>query len=221
MGEMGSILRGVWRGKTLTRASFNRRLSQEPELNGVTIDLGGGGKPSYLPILKINGRFINVDRIKEARPTIVGDIEKDYPIADRSIDNALLFNTLEHVYSHQHVINEMHRILRPGGRAIIYVPFLFPIHTHQTEQFKVNDYFRYSESTLVRIFERAGFKSIKIEPMGGAFLVLAEYLSMMLPISIFRIFVSSAALLLQKLERIRPVIAPAKFPLAYYVTATA
>lgn len=216
-----SILKSVWNGKTLTRSSFNYRLSLEPELNGITIDLGGGGKPSYLPVLKINGRFINVDRIKEALPTIVGNIEKDYPIADASVDNALLFNTLEHVFNHQHVISEMHRILKPGGRALVYVPFLFPIHTHQTEQFLVDDYFRYSESSLTRIFECAGFKSIRIEPMGGAFLVLAEYLSMMLPITAFRILISSSALILQKLERLRPLIGAKKFPLAYYVTATA
>lgn len=221
MSRTASILKSVWQGKTLTRSSFNYRLAQEPELRGITIDLGGGGKPSYLPILKIDGSFINVDRIKEASPTIVGNIEATYPIADASVDNALLFNTLEHVYNHQHVISEMRRILKPGGRALIYVPFLFPIHTHQTEQFLVDDYFRYSESTLRKIFANAGFRAVNIEPVGGAFLVIAEYLSIMLPISAFRVFVSSLAVGLQKLERFRPLIAAKKFPLAFYVTAEA
>lgn len=221
MGRTASILRSVWQGKTLTRSSFNYRLSQEPKLDGTTIDLGGGGKPSYLPILKLGGSFINIDRIKEANPTIVGDIEATYPIADTSVDNALLFNTLEHVYNHQHVISEMHRILKPGGRALVYVPFLFPIHTHQTKQFLVDDYFRYSESTLRNIFANAGFKTVTIEPVGGAFLVMAEYLGFMLPISAFRILVSTLALGFQKLERFRPLIGARKFPLAYYVTALA
>ena len=216
-----AVLLDVMRGKSLTRASFNARLAQEPELHGITIDLGGGGKPSYLPILKIRGSFINIDRIKEAKPTIVGDIEKTYPIASQSVDNALLFNTLEHVYSHQHVISEMHRILKPGGRALIYAPFLFPIHTHQTEQFHVNDYFRYSESTLRRVFETAGFKDIKIEPFGGAMLVMAEYLSFLLPISVFRITVGALAILCQKAELFRPLMGASKFPLAYFVTARA
>ena len=215
------VLSGVWQGKTLTRSSLNARLAQEPALNGLTVDLGGGGKPSYLSILKINGSFVNIDKIKEANPTIVGDIEQTFPIASASVDNALLFNTLEHVYSHQHVISEMRRILKPGGRGIVFVPFLFPIHTHETEQFLVDDYFRYSESSLRRIFESAGFSDIKIEPVGGAFLVIAEYLGFILPISVFKITISSLALLLQKAERFRPLMSAKKFPLAYFVVASA
>lgn len=221
-----NLLAQVWRGKTLTRAMMNARLAAEPPLTGITIDLGGGGTPSYLSILKLEGTFINIDRIKEAKPTIVGDIERGYPIASASIDTALLLNTLEHVYAHQHVVSEMRRILKPGGRAVVYVPFMFPVHTHQTTQFLVDDFFRYSENALRRIFSEAGFSKIQIEPQGGLCIALAEYFGFFLPrwfwLRPVILLQAGLAILLQKpLEQIRPSVAAKSYPLAYYVTASA
>ena len=95
------------------------------------------------------GTFINVDRIAEARPSVVGDLERPFPIASDVADNVILFNTLEHVFRYQHVVSEMcRRRCRPGGKALVYVPFIFPIHTHATNAFVVDDYFRYSRSSL-------------------------------------------------------------------------
>jgi SAM-dependent methyltransferase len=81
------------------------------------------------------GTFINVDRIAEARPSVVADLERPFPIASDVADNVILFNTLEHVFRYQHVVGEMCRVLRPGGKALVYVPFIFPIHTHATNAF--------------------------------------------------------------------------------------
>ncbi len=75
-----SLLRWLWQGKTLARAMMNTRLAAEPELTGVVADLAGG-EPTYKPLLTISGRFINMDRIEEARPTVVGDLESTYPLA--------------------------------------------------------------------------------------------------------------------------------------------
>lgn len=162
-----SLLKWIWQGKTLTRAMLNTRLAAEPELAGLVLDLGGGGEPTYKRLLTISGRFVNMDRIEEAKPTVVGDLESTYPFATDCADTAILFNTLEHVYDHKHVVNEMHRVLKPGGSALVYVPFLFPVHVHQTEKFLVDDYYRYTRSALDKMFATAGFTKIDVEPMGG------------------------------------------------------
>ena len=111
-----SMLKEFWAGKSMTRSLLNCRLKNESDLAGLTLDLGGGGTPSYLQILRVLGTFINFDRIAEARPSVVADLERPFPIASDVADNVILFNTLEHIFRYQHVVSEMYRVLRPGGK---------------------------------------------------------------------------------------------------------
>jgi SAM-dependent methyltransferase len=215
-----SLLKWIWQGKTLTRAMLNTRLAAEPELTGLVLDLGGGGEPTYKRVLTISGRFVNMDRIEEAMPTVVGDLESTYPFATGCADTAILFNTLEHVYDHQHVVNEMYRVLKPGGRALVYVPFIFPVHVHQTEKFLVDDYYRYTRSALNKMFATAGFTKVDIEPMGGLFLSVAEFLGILIPWRLVRFPPYVFCMLLEMLYgRIKPGISAQRYPLAYFVVA--
>lgn len=215
-----ALLKWIWQGKTLTRAILNTRLAMEPELTGLVLDLGGGGEPTYKRLLTITGDFVNMDRIAEAMPTVVGDLESTYPFATGCADTVILFNTLEHVYDHQHVVNEMHRVLKSGGRALVYVPFIFPVHMHQTEKFLVDDYFRYTASALNKIFAKAGFTKIEIEPMGGLFLAVAEFLGILISWRLLRFPVFLSCMLLESLYgRLKPGVSPKRYPLAYFVVA--
>lgn len=199
---------------------LNCRLETEPPLTGIVLDLGGGGEPSYKSVLAIHGHFVNMDCIKEARPTVVGNLEFTYPFATECVDATILFNTLEHVYGYQHVVDEMYRVLKPGGKALVYVPFIFPVHTHQTDTYLVDDYFRYSRSSLTRMFVHAGFSKIEIEPMGGVFLVVAEFLGFVLPHVLFRLPVYAGFMFLEILYTlIRSGISAQRYPLAYFVVA--
>ncbi|MPZ57889.1 MAG: methyltransferase domain-containing protein [Rhizobiales bacterium] len=214
------LLGEVWRGKSMTRSLMNSRLKIEPWLSGTTIDFGGGGTPSYLEILKVTGMFVNMDRIEEARPTVVGDLESYYPVASNAADNVILFNTLEHVYRYQHVVDEMCRVLRPNGKALVYVPFIFPIHTHQTEAFLVDDFFRYSARSLDRIFRDAGFSRISIEPLGGLFIVICEFIGFALRYQILQFLAQALCIGVQRLvERLRPNTSAQRYPLGYFIVA--
>lgn len=214
------VLFWLLRGKTITRSLLNVRLSHQVELNGLTLDLGGGGEPTYKKTLKINGQFVNMDAIAEANPTVIGNIEKRLPFQDNYADNVILFNTLEHVFDHKHVISEMHRVLKYRGISLIYVPFLFPIHTHQTKNFFVDDYFRYSKSGLKRLFEDAGFSDVRIESLGGIFLVVGEFLSMVVPFRIFKLPIYFVFFGLEKVYLLfKPNISSDRFPLGYFITA--
>ena len=202
----------------MTRSLLNSRLKRESDLAGLTLDLGGGGTPSYLQILTVLGTFINVDRIAEARPSVVADLERPFPIASDVADNVILFNTLEHVFRYQHVVSEMCRVLRPGGKALVYVPFIFPIHTHATNAFTVEDYFRYSRSSLNRIFHEAGFSSAQVEPLGGLCLVIGEFVGFGLRYRIPRFFVFAFCLVAQSLIAwLRPNTSAERYPLGYFV----
>lgn len=49
------------------------------------------------------------------------------PFADRSFDAVLCNHVLEHVDNDLQAMTEIHRVLRPGGFAILQVPFFAPV----------------------------------------------------------------------------------------------
>ena len=47
----------------------------------------------------------------------------DIPLADQSVDAVVALNVLEHVADDVAALAEVHRVLRPGGRAVMVVPY--------------------------------------------------------------------------------------------------
>jgi predicted N-acetyltransferase YhbS len=82
-GAMVEILRlltglqGVWRGKGLARTLMNLELEQV-KLQGVILDIGGRGKPSYLRFLefKPSSRLFVLDIVHDESVDVVGSIEQ-------------------------------------------------------------------------------------------------------------------------------------------------
>lgn len=103
---------------------------------------------------------------------------------------------------------------------MVYVPFIFPVHVHQTEKFLVDDYFCYTASALNKIFAKAGFAKIDIEPMGGLFLTVAEFLGILISWRLIRFPLFVSCMLLESLyERIKAGVSTRRYPLAYFVVA--
>jgi len=86
-----------------------------------------------------NALSLDIEYHKEV--DIVGDVHK-LPFKNDSQSIILCTEVLEHCYSPQDAINEMFRVLKPGGRLILTTRFLFPIH------FAPHDYFRFTKYGL-------------------------------------------------------------------------
>src|SRR3989338_7141495 len=86
-----------------------------------------------------NALSLDIEYHEEVR--IVGDVHK-LPLKDNSQPAVLCTEVLEHCYSPQDAIHEMHRFLTPGGKLILTTRFLFPIH------FAPHDYFRFTKYGL-------------------------------------------------------------------------
>ena len=73
---------------------------------------------------------------------IVADAHDLHMIPDGTADMVMSANTLEHVKFPQQVVAEMYRILKPGGRIYISVPFVFPYHADP------DDFYRFTPQGL-------------------------------------------------------------------------
>jgi len=84
-----------------------------------------------------------------ARPDVFADAAR-LPFADACFDGVVCLEVLEHVRDPQRVLEEIARVLRPGGRAWLSMPFLYPIHDAP------HDYQRFTAHGLRRSVEAAG-----------------------------------------------------------------
>jgi SAM-dependent methyltransferase len=120
------------------------------ELSGKVLDVGGGGSASYVSMLAGSALITSVNIDPEIRPTVVADLAHPLPFTAGSFDTVISFNTLEHLADDQVALNEMIRVLRPGGRLHLLVPFLYRVHGHP------HDFHRHTAQGWNLMLRRAG-----------------------------------------------------------------
>lgn len=92
--------------------------------------------------------YINCDILLTVKTDKIIDLEnRPYPFPDNFADEILMDNVLEHLTDVVKTMQELHRILKPGGKAIIIVPYSKsdraaqdPTHIHQFTE-RSMDYF--------------------------------------------------------------------------------
>jgi len=98
---------------------------------------------------------------------LLGDLEH-LPLADAVFDASVNIVTLEHVRRPQQVIDELARVMRPGGRFLLVAPLMWEVHQAP------HDYFRYTRHGLEHLLATAGFAVRRIDPVGGFFWLMAR-----------------------------------------------
>jgi SAM-dependent methyltransferase len=73
-------------------------------------------------------------------------------------DIIICLNVLEHVYDFQAAVQRIYRALRPGGKTVIHVPFVYPYHDEP------HDYWRFSEHALRLML--SDFRHLDLETRG-------------------------------------------------------
>ncbi len=64
--------------------------------------------------------FLSVDIVPPA--DVVTDLSQRWPWKDSSVDEVIAFDVIEHIADRIHFMNELHRVLKPGGIATIETP---------------------------------------------------------------------------------------------------
>lgn len=132
------------------------------EKNKVIVELGSGNR-------RLRDDIINIDIFPFANVDLLADIGKT-PFKTNIVDYAILDTVLEHVPEPDKAIKELHRILKPGGKAICIAPFIFPYHGYPKH------YSNFSKDGLEYLFR--DFSECKIEmnmgPINGLINFLTE-----------------------------------------------
>jgi len=143
-----------------------REIVKEPSV----LDIGGG-EPFQKMLAPYKKWFEGVeyktlDSEEKYNPTVVGDAH-NLPLADGTEDAIICKSVLEHLYDPKKAVEEMWRVLKPGGKALVYTHFIYPYHARKGVY---KDYFRFTGEGLEYLFR--DFSKIEIQKHGGYFTAL-------------------------------------------------
>lgn len=96
-----------------------------------------------------------------AKPDVFADAAK-LPLSDESVDTVILLEVLEHLRQPISALSEIHRVLRPGGRLLLTMPFLYPIHDAP------HDFQRLTGYGLERDIRNAGMRIERLRTSPGS-----------------------------------------------------
>jgi SAM-dependent methyltransferase len=107
-----------------------------------TLDIGSGGSSYH----RFFPNRVSVDIDPDRKPDIVADAHS-LPFKDSEFELVLCTEVLEHVKNPQKVIDEIGRVLKPGGRVILTTRFVYPLHDTP------HDHWRFTKYGLKELFK--------------------------------------------------------------------
>jgi SAM-dependent methyltransferase len=104
--------------------------------------------------------------------TIVGDLVTGRGLTWGAYDCLLLTQTLHVIYNIHAAVNSIHRLLKPGGTALVTIPSLSQISRYDADRW--GDYWRLTPGAVRRLFEEAfGAEGVELETHGNVRLAAA------------------------------------------------
>lgn len=150
------------------RSGPRRRFVSSFPARARLLNLGAGFRPAP-------PGFRAMDREALAGIDVVGDMEA-LPLRNGSLDGVLCETVLEHVPDGRAAFAELLRVLKPGGRVFLTLPFLWPYHASP------HDYRRWTSSGVAR--DLAGFEILQLGLSGGPTTTLVNVLHEWLAITL-------------------------------------
>ena len=142
--------------------------------NGILLDVGCGDKPYRNLTQSLNSMHIGIDHPVSLHNKVnVGIFCTSYDIslASHSIDTILCAAVLEHLEKPSKALNEIFRILKPGGCLIKSAPLFWHIHEEP------RDFYRYTKFGLQFLLNQSGFDFIEIKPLSGFWITFGTELA--------------------------------------------
>lgn len=145
---------------------------------GRLLDMGCGQVPFYAAYRDHVSETVCIDWANSPHRIEHLDMECDLtgeiPFPDASFDTIILSDVLEHLPDPKLCWQEIARLLKPGGKLIMNVPFYYPLHEEP------NDHYRYTRFALQHFAQSVDLDVVELKPIGGALEVLADIVSKLL-----------------------------------------
>ncbi len=150
---------------------FFEKCLREISKGKLVLDIGGGTPfqkemAQYKEWFK-DCEYLTVDQ-EVYKPSVVADIH-DLPFDDKYSDAAICKAVLEHVCNPFEVVDEIYRVLKTGGKLLVWLPFFYPYHGNK----EYKDYYHYSRDGVEYLFRR--FKEVEIMASKGYFETLLGF----------------------------------------------
>jgi SAM-dependent methyltransferase len=152
---------------------FRDLKSTVPLFRGNVLDVGCGQSPYRFLLNPETTKYFGID-ISDAEKFDYNNDEitpfngKEIPFPDEKFDCLICTEVLEHVYEYDNLIREMQRVLKNNGIGIITIPWSARYH------YIPYDFFRYTRSSLEKMF--SNFSFVQIKPRGSDVSVIANKL---------------------------------------------
>lgn len=151
----------------LTRVTLDRFIAAHASERR-TLDIGAQNGPygAHFP------RRVGLDIRPGAGVRVLGDAQA-LGIGDATFEVVLCTEVLEHLPEPQRAVDEIFRVLEPGGTLLLTTRFLFPLHDAP------HDYFRYTKYGLRHLLRRFDISELEEETDAvGTIAVLLQRLGM-------------------------------------------
>lgn len=134
-------------------------------LTGKLMDYGCGSKP-YERLFSVTN-YIGIDMINSAYEKQSDKIdyflkEGKIPFDNNHFDSVLCTEVLEHVFNIDETLTEINRVLKPGGKILITIPFIWEEHEMPY------DFARYSSLGIESILHRHNFEIQEHRKVGSS-----------------------------------------------------
>jgi SAM-dependent methyltransferase len=150
-----------------------------PRARGRLLDVGCGSKPYAAIFTPHVDEYVGLERrgsfeLTAAAASGAPDVYYDggrMPFEDESFDTILCIQVIEHTPEPQALLEEIARVLRPGGLLVLSAPFAFRLHEEP------HDYFRYTPFGLDAICRQVGLTIEETWAQGSLWSVLGHSLN--------------------------------------------
>ena len=146
-------------------------LFSSPHEDKLYLSIGGGPLRPHPELVNLNiGPFPNVDIVADAHCL---------PYADNSVDSIYCEAVLEHLADPVRAVEEMFRVLKPGGRLLAITPFMQPYHgyPHHFQNFTLTGH--------QSLFASRGFFIVEagtcVGPMNTVVIIISSFIKEFFP----------------------------------------